>query len=1294
MEYSSSRKKNFYENDIEQYQQQQNDELLISTFNKLYHSLVPSCPINYALPQKFQNLLKRILSTNFSVMKNDESVIVNSLLDKISKTSNFNQDTINKFQYLYSKLIKKRTLTKRWGILYILNSLSKNNLKNIDFIATNELQQNYLNSSMNMNTLNINQNIASNNMLIEKEFQYGNSNSKYNGNNMLNLNNSKYFNNLSPVSNVNERFYDNQDLSNINANNQEIKYVINPNKTSLRITEKDIINDLLFVFEGINGKYIAYDAAEDSYILNKLIPWSEEIINIVNTLCEIGWLYKKIKLYLDYFKESNIQSQFIKSFIYSIQSELNEYFKLISFLRKFNLNQIQIINNNQNKRSQNLNLKSLLLWTKLPKETLKWIAACCESIHSLKGTSVLSQIYSFVHYGGCGKYLNNILNEVSKPFINFVVNWIKYGELQDNYKEFFVDIITEIKDDDIWNLQYQLIGKNVPNFMKREPTIKIFEVGKCIHFIKNHCKENYNLSNLKSILIDLINKYSRYKYKDKVKDENKADKSFRMNIDNEMDLEENDNNMNSIIIKDDEQINNNNINRNNNRNNLNNYDFDYGFDDDKIVFEIESYQSCLEFIEYLFDPSKQDEILNMSFINEIIFNIDVIHKLINKDLVRIIFTKFKFISNLDSINKFLLLGQGDMMQSLMESLFEELDKPANLIFKHNLQSNLESAIRASNAQYNDEECLKKLNIKLNSASVGDIGWDIFCLEYKVDLPLSIIFNTKLLKDYQKLFFFFWKIKRIEYSQNNHIWKKVRILNQLLKNKEDFMKKSIQISIRFNQEIVHFITNLHNYLALKVLEAQYKKLLEEIPKVNNLNELIVKHRNFVDMVKKQCLLDEQNIGINKKIVNIFDIILKFRTIFDFLYNFLAEQFFENSSKNFSGGNSFGAQNRLKNIKEYLQQISILYKDFQNQIIELINTITLIGKNDLDFLKIKLDFNYFYSNLEKEEEERKNIEAINRINAEEERRKILEESHNENNDSKTDNFNASNNKYNHSNNNNNNIDNDEEGKENIEDEEMDVDENNNQLNINNSNNEQNLHLSNNDYNSNNNNYQNSYNNMLNTLDNRNYIDNNINNMPNTLDKKNYLDNNINNMKNTYGKSSTYNNFYDLNDNTNNAISINKINSISNMKTSKDNIIKIATKKKDNKPREIINELNDISDFNNQYNINNSNNLIGDNNINDSNNDFNNKLTRDDLEDNSMNNNIYKTQIEHKKYLYQKNNMDGLGQNLEYKSMTKYKPESNINLNRENADDEDQITTHVKPQYGFTTRARNKRDEEDDK
>ena len=971
MESSSSRKSpKFFEKDIEQFQHQQNDELLTSTFNNLYQSLNPTCPSNYTLPLNLQNLLKRILSTNFSIMKNDESKIINSLLDQVSQSTNFNQEILNKFQFLYAKLTKKRNLKKR--ILYILNSFAKkNNLKEISFAGTNELQQNYL---------NIESNNTQKNNLIDRDFSLE-SNLK------MQSSNKNYLNDFSPVSNINERFYENQNSLNYNNNIntlnkiKESLMVVNPNKTSLIITEKDLINDLLFVFEGINGKYIAYDAVKDAYILNKLIPWNEEIYNIVNSLSEIGWLYKKIKMYLDFYKESNIQSQFIKSFVNALQNELNNYFKLISFFRKLNSEQnININMLNNDKRSQNLNLKNIVLWTLVPKETLKWLAACCESIHSLKGTSVLSQIYSFVHYGGCNKYLNNILNEVSKPFILFVINWIKYGELQDFNKEFFVDILTGIKDDDIWNLQYQLVGKNVPNFMKREPTIKIFEAGKCIHFIRNYCQENYNLSNLKFILINLIKKYSAIKDKkerEKEKQELNNINKLKINDDNKMDLDES-SNMN--IFKELDLDNKNNSNEE--------YDFDYGFDEEKILFEIESYQSCLEFIEYIFDPAKQEEILNISFINEIIFNIDVIHKLINKDLVRIIFTKFKFMTNLDSINKYLLLSQGDMIQSLMESLYEELDKPANLIFKHNLQSNLESAIRASNAQYNDPECLKKLNIKLINASVGDVGWDIFCLEYKVDLPLNVIFNNKLLKDYQKLFFFFWKIKRIEYSQNNHIWKKVKTFNQLINTKLDFMKKAVQISIHFNQEIIHFMSNYHNYFALEALESQYKKLVSELPKVNNLNELISKHKLFLDNIKKQCLLDEDSKLINKKITNIFDIILRFRAIHDVIYNFLVENSYEAGDM----ADTLMNQNRLKNIKEYIQQMVILYKDFHNQIIELLNTIELVGKDNLNFLQIKLDFNNYYSFLEKEKEEKKNREVAEKINKEEERKKILQEQKN--------------------------------------------------------------------------------------------------------------------------------------------------------------------------------------------------------------------------------------------------------------------------------------------------------------
>ena len=900
-----------------------NNDILSELINNLFVSLKPDHPKNYILPKNFENLIMRILSTNFNIIKTDENILLNTLLEKVYQISKNDEDTINKFQNLYEQLTQKRTLTRRWGVLYILNYFSDKNFnKNINFSATNTLQQNFLKcyETLNNKTENdLSEIYYVNPDIISQQIQ-----NNFNISRKRNINqNCKekcefYLYNLFPISNINSKFCENESLINKGNKNcntpSPLSYplIINPIKTSLTITEKDIINDLIYVFSGINGKYIAYDAREDAFILNKIIPWSEEIYNIVNTLSELGWLYKKIIYYIELFKkEKTSKSQFVQSFIYAIQKELDEYFKLISFFKKMNNSKIG---------DKKLNLKKLFLWTLEPREKLKWIATCCETTFNLKGAAIFSQIYSLKNFLGNNTYLNNILNEISKPFLNFVINWIKYGNLEDPYKEFFVDILDGINDDDIWNLKYQLKAKNVPNFMEREKTINIFEVGKGIHFLRNYCNEKFSLLNLKE------------------------------NI--------------NIIINDNENI------KMQNK--------------DKIISDVNSLNDCHDFINYLFNESNGEKILDISLIELINKNIDIIHDLMNEEVVKIIMNKFKFNSNLESINKYLLLGQGDMMQTLIESLFEELDKPANDIIKHNLESYLITAIKASNSDIKDAENIKKLNVVILNSTQGDIGWDIFCLEYNVQLPLNVIFNNKLLKDYQKLFLFFWKIKRIKYGQINYMWKKIKnLISDSTKTKNNsFLKKLIQTSIIFNQEIVHFITNLHNYFALEVLETQYKKLKSDLSKIKNLDELINIHKTFVENIKKQCLLDDDNKNIILKISELFDIILKFKKVFDVLYNFVFEI-------NYGTNYNFG---RIKNIEEYLKQIDNLYNEYKIKIIEFIQIIDLFGKNNIKYLSMKLDYNYYYSTKEKEKKDKEDLKIIKNINKEDIRKKILNDEEN--------------------------------------------------------------------------------------------------------------------------------------------------------------------------------------------------------------------------------------------------------------------------------------------------------------
>ncbi len=68
----------------------------------------------------------------------------------------------------------------------------------------------------------------------------------------------------------------------------------------------------------------------------------------------------------------------------------------------------------------------------------------------------------------------------------------------------------------------------------------------------------------------------------------------------------------------------------------------------------------------------------------------------------------------------------------------ELDKPASTRMSRHLASILDKCIRSSNSQYDDSDVLKRLDVRISEPSLGDVGWDVFSLDYKVDGPLATV----------------------------------------------------------------------------------------------------------------------------------------------------------------------------------------------------------------------------------------------------------------------------------------------------------------------------------------------------------------------------------------------------------------------------------------------------------------------------------------------------------------------------------------------------------------------------
>jgi gamma-tubulin complex component 3 len=100
-----------------------------------------------------------------------------------------------------------------------------------------------------------------------------------------------------------------------------------------------------------------------------------------------------------------------------------------------------------------------------------------------------------------------------------------------------------------------------------------------------------------------------------------------------------------------------------------------------------------------------------------------------------------------------------------------LAKPAISLYRHHLTSDLETAIRGSNAQYDSPDILRRLDARILDYAHGELGWDCFALEYKVEAPLNAVLDSKAMIEYDRLFHHLWRVKRVEVALSSG-WMKV------------------------------------------------------------------------------------------------------------------------------------------------------------------------------------------------------------------------------------------------------------------------------------------------------------------------------------------------------------------------------------------------------------------------------------------------------------------------------------------------------------------------------------------
>ncbi|KDP24650.1 hypothetical protein JCGZ_25566 [Jatropha curcas] len=660
------------------------------------------------------------------------------------------------------------------------------------------------------------------------------------------------------------------------------------------VSEEVLVRDVLYACQGIDGKYVIFDANVDGYVLPDTFNVSRSTRLIVRKLCELGWLFRKVKGYIsesmDRFSAEDVGTVG-QAFCAALQDELSEYYKLLAVLEAQAMNPIPLVSEAASSGNY-LSLRRLSVWFAEPMVKMRLMAVLVDKCRVLRGGAMAGAIHLHAQHGDplVHEFMRSLLQRVCSPLFEMVRSWVLEGELEDIFAEFFI-VGQPVKAESLWREGYRLYAGMLPTFISQSLAQRILRTGKSINFLRVCCD-------------------------------------------------------------------------------------DRGWAD-----------AATEAAAAAGTTTRRGS-LGYGETNALETLVDEAAKRIDKHLLDVMYTRYKFKEHCLAIKRYLLLGQGDFVQYLMDIVGPELSEPANTISSFKLAGLLESAIRSSNAQYDDRDILDRLRVKLMPHGSGDRGWDVFSLEYDARVPLDTVFTESVMARYFRIFNFLWKLRRVEHALIG-AWKtmKPNFTSHPFTKLQGAVKLQLLSTLRRCQvlwdEMNHFVTNLQYYIMFEVLEVSWSNFSNEMEVAKDLDDLLAAHEKYLHSIVEKSLLGECSKPLYKSLFVLFDLILCFRSHADRLYEGIHElQARTTSSLPSQDKNKSRKQTRDKSSEpgswindgrkaltlragEFLrnmgQELDSVAKEYTTLLEGFLSQLPVQQHVDLKFLLFRLDFTEFYSQL---------------------------------------------------------------------------------------------------------------------------------------------------------------------------------------------------------------------------------------------------------------------------------------------------------------------------------------------
>lgn len=255
---------------------------------------------------------------------------------------------------------------------------------------------------------------------------------------------------------------------------------------SFEVPEAALLRDVIFALQGIDGRYVRFDEGRDAYVVAPEVGVPLPTRLLVRRITELGWMYRRVSAYVRETLALPAVGLVEQSFCGALQQELTDYYRLVAVLESQLADTLAA---GARHPEYQFTLRRLHVWVQDPMQRLRLLAMLADAARGLRGGELVSAVEAHSRHGDPATLdvVRRVLGSVCQPLFRITRRWIRAGELEDPFCEFFVAADPAVGRDRLWRDKYALRPTMRPSFVDAATAGKILLIGKSINFLRECC---------------------------------------------------------------------------------------------------------------------------------------------------------------------------------------------------------------------------------------------------------------------------------------------------------------------------------------------------------------------------------------------------------------------------------------------------------------------------------------------------------------------------------------------------------------------------------------------------------------------------------------------------------------------------------------------------------------------------------------------------------------------------------------------------------------------------------------